>query len=429
MNSTSRHDNNSIELDELNVSERQQLTNQRASEAEAAVEPAMTDSTTQTRQDRRNFAIGIFLLLIVVFLWTSSNFITQDLFEEGFDKPFLVTYLNTSSFAIYLIPSLYRYLRRNSKSQDLPYDYQPVANEPLSQEAQDGTQPEPDRARTSSDDELPPLTTRETASLASTFCVLWFIANWTVNASFRYTSVGSATVLASTSGFFTMVVGRILGIERLTSWKVGAVVTSFVGVVLVSFADAGRPPTKTPPPPSSALLPPPSNPLLGDFLALLSALFYALYMLLLKVRIKVESRVDMQLLFGFVGLFNILGCWPLGLVLHLTGVERFGWPVGGKEWSGVLINMAVTFSSDFIYVVAMLKTTPLVVTLGLTLTIPLAIIGDYFLQSRAATLLGLFGATLVVAAFGVIGWGDSRPGATQPVEPLLEVNEEEDARV
>ncbi|KIM30619.1 hypothetical protein M408DRAFT_66400 [Serendipita vermifera MAFF 305830] len=376
----------------------------------------MTDSTTQIRQDRRNFAIGIFLLLIVVFLWTSSNFITQVRTVEGFDKPFLVTYLNTSSFAIYLIPSLYRYLRRNSKSQDLPYDYQPP-------------EPEPEPARASSDDDLPPLTTRETASLASTFCVLWFIANWTVNASFRYTSVGSATVLASTSGFFTMVVGRILGIERLTSWKVGAVVTSFVGVVLVSFADAGRPPTKTPPPPSSALLPPPSNPLLGDFLALLSALFYALYMLLLKVRIKVESRVDMQLLFGFVGLFNIVGCWPLGLVLHLTGVERFGWPVGGKEWSGVLINMAVTFSSDFIYVVAMLKTTPLVVTLGLTLTIPLAIIGDYFLQSRAATLLGLFGATLVVAAFGVIGWGDSRPGATQPVEPLLEVNEEEDARV
>ncbi len=114
---------------------------------------------------------------------------------------------------------------------------------------------------------------------------------------------------------------------------------SFAGVVLVSLADSGRPPTKTPPPPSSSLLPPPSNPLLGDFLALLSAVFYALYLSLLKVRIKVESRVDMQLLFGFVGLFNILGCWPLGLVLHLTGVEKFGWPVGGKEWVGVLVNV------------------------------------------------------------------------------------------
>ncbi len=68
-------------------------------------------------------------------------------------------------------------------------------------------------------------------------------------------------------------------------------------------------------------------------------------------------------------------------------------------------------------------------TLGLTLTIPLAIIGDYFLQSRGVTLVGLCGAMLVVAAFGVIGWGDSRPGETQPVEAVIEVGEEEDARV
>lgn len=113
---------------------------------------------------------------------------------------------------------------------------------------------------------------------------------------------------------------------------------SFAGVILVSLADSGRPPTKIAPP-SSSMLPPPSNPLLGDFLALLSALFYALYLSLLKVRIKVESRVDMQLLFGFVGLFNLLACWPLGLVLHLTGVEKFGWPTTGQEWMGVAINV------------------------------------------------------------------------------------------
>lgn len=75
------------------------------------------------------------------------------------------------------------------------------------------------------DVQLPPLTTPETASLAATFCILWFVANWSVNASFRYTSVGSSTVLASTSGLFTMAVSRLLGIERLTTWKIGAVVT------------------------------------------------------------------------------------------------------------------------------------------------------------------------------------------------------------
>jgi len=107
--------------------------------------------------------------------------------------------------------------------------------------------------------------------------------------------------------------------------------------------------------------------------------------------------------------------------------------------------MAVTFSSDFIYVIAMLKTTPLVsnadhrnsfplrciqvVTLGLTLTIPLAIVGDYFLQSRGVSLVGLAGAMLVVAAFGVIGWGDSRARRTEEVEAAIQVAESDDAPI
>lgn len=82
------------------------------------------------------------------------------------------------------------------------------------------------------------------------------------------------------------------------------------------------------------------HPILGDTLALISALFYALYVILLKVRIRSESRVDMQLFFGFVGLFSVLLCWPVGLVLHLTGGEIFELPRGGKILTGVLINVS-----------------------------------------------------------------------------------------
>jgi solute carrier family 35 protein F5 len=44
------------------------------------------------------------------------------------------------------------------------------------------------------------LTSGETAHLAATFCIVWFAANWTVNASLGLTSVGSSTVLAGMSG-------------------------------------------------------------------------------------------------------------------------------------------------------------------------------------------------------------------------------------
>lgn len=90
----------------------------------------------------------------------------------------------------------------------------------------------------------------------------------------------------------------------------------------------------------------PSAPIFGDALALLSALFYALYVTLLKVRIRSEERIDMQVFFGFVGLFNILACWPIGVVLHLTGVEPFQLPSTSKAVMALLINVRAHHQCD-----------------------------------------------------------------------------------
>lgn len=83
-----------------------------------------------------------------------------------------------------------------------------------------------------------------------------------------------------------------------------------------------------------------SSPLFGDLLALLSAVFYAFYVTLLKVRIRRESRINMQLFFGFVGFFNILFLWPIGLILHYTGAETFELPSDGKAIGGILVNVS-----------------------------------------------------------------------------------------
>lgn len=122
---------------------------------------------------------------------------------------------------------------------------------------------------------------------------------------------------------------------------------SFMGVVLVSWSDSssskqGGPASR---PTSSQVTTHAPRPALGDGLALISALFYALYVILLKVRIKNESRVDMQLFFGFVGLFNILTCWPIGFVLHLTGAEKFELPSSSSALAAVLINVSFRLKS------------------------------------------------------------------------------------
>ena len=69
--------------------------------------------------------------------------------------------------------------------------------------------------------------------------------------------------------------------------------------------------------------------------------------------------------------------------------------------------MGITLSSDYLYALAMLKTTPLVVTIGLSLTMPLAVVGDFFLN-RPAHLQVIFGAAVVLLSFVAVGIEDSR---------------------
>ncbi|PBL00980.1 hypothetical protein ARMGADRAFT_1007061 [Armillaria gallica] len=338
----------------------------------------------------KDYTTGIVLLLVVVLLWTVSNFITQDMFEGGYEKPFLVTYLNTSSFSLYLLPFLLKrawgYYRDSKKRAP---GYESLAGEAgVDSEAID-----PSLGAMMPSLDMRPLTTQETAKLASLFCSLWFIANWAVNASLDYTSVASATILSSMSGFFTLGIGRVFNVETLTVKKVCAVLTSFAGVLLVSVSDSSESVA------SDEIAP---HAILGDTLALISAVFYALYVILLKVRIKSESRIDMQLFFGFVGLFNILAYWPIGILLHVTGVETLEWPSSSKAITILIINMAITWSSDYLYVLSMLKTTPLVVTIGLSLTIPLAVIGDLFLGHLVRAKV-VFGAIMVFVGFLIVG--------------------------
>jgi len=146
--------------------------------------------------------------------------------------------------------------------------------------------------------------------------------------------------------------------------------------------------------------------LVGDVLALLSALLYAGYVSLLKISVKDESRISMPLFFGFVGALNIMCFWPFAILLHFTGIEPFVLPSGKKVLAGLLLNGAITLVSDVIYLVAMLKTSPLVVTLGLSLTIPCAILGDLFKGTPMGGWRTYVGGIMVVIAFVVVGAAD-----------------------
>ena len=116
--------------------------------------------------------------------------------------------------------------------------------------------------------------------------------------------------------------------------------SSFIGVILVSSSNS---PTSKQPAhlnPHTLVLAGTASPVaLGNVLALFSALFYAMYVVLLKVRIKAEYRIDMQLFFGFVGLINTLSCWPVALILHLAGAEVFELPHTRQAVYAIIFNV------------------------------------------------------------------------------------------
>jgi len=181
------------------------------------------------------------------------------------------------------------------------------------------------------------LSVRETAKLSLEFCLLWFGANYLVAGCLEYTSVASSTILTSTSSIWTLIFGALVRVEHFSYKKLIGVLASLAGIILISTVDLsgkdndenrGNFPHKSQ-----------GEIAVGDAMAFGSAIMYGIYTVVMKKRIGNEDRVNMPLFFGLVGLFNVIFLWPGFLILHFTGVERFGFPPTGKIWTIVLVRL------------------------------------------------------------------------------------------
>jgi solute carrier family 35 protein F5 len=267
------------------------------------------------------------------------------------------------------------------------------------------------------------LTLRETVRLSLEFCMLWFCANYFAAACLEYTTVASATILGSTSSIWTLLCGALMRVERFTLRKFTGVVASLAGVVLISSIDVsghndenrGSFPHKTP-----------RELALGDCMAFVSALLYGFYAVFMKKRIGDESKVNMPLFFGLVGLFNVILLWPGLVILHLTSIEPFELPPTNRILVIVLVNSASSLVSDYSWAYAMLLTSPLVVSVGLSLTIPLSLIGQMVLDAQYSSPLYWVGALIMFMSFIFINREEQRdPGSAglrDTEEPILGVS-------
>ncbi|CAR24787.1 KLTH0G04312p [Lachancea thermotolerans CBS 6340] len=388
------------------------------------------------RTNSQKWTLGLIFLGVVVILWVLSSFLINQIFEDGlYRKPFLLTYINTASFVFYLLPTFRAvcanywatgsfHIRRElvleeegpHEERELPLDEEQGAASAAAGAAAAATTLSPLIPKDSAEAPNDALTgaklsLRATIQLSGQFCILWFLANLVTNASLSYTSVASQTILSSTSSFFTLLIGSLFHVESVNRVKVLGSVISFVGIVFVTKSDADN--TASAGEVHSAVPYKFHNGIssdnteafvifCGNLLALAGALFYGLYCTLLKWRIRDETRVNMKIFFGFVGLFTLVLLWPTVVLLHFLGWETFELPPTPQVLAIVLFNCVITFISDFCWAKAMLLTSPLTVTVGLSTTIPFAMLGDFLFKSRPMSFIYLLGAALICASFFIV---------------------------
>lgn len=269
-----------------------------------------------------------------VAFWGPVNSAAQFIFSDHtYDKPFFLVYVNTSVFAISLIPMFVKYMLKSgmkglrSDLEQMWHEQRHGASAPrttIVHEADDYSESgdrllvdDEGTVDTDSDDDEK-LSVRETAILSLEFCMLWFFANYFASACLEYTSVASVTILTSTSSVWTLVFCALFGVDPFSVRKLIGVMASLVGIVLISTVDLsgqnddnrGSFPHKTP-----------AQIAIGDSMAFVSAVVYGMYVTVMKRRVGNEDKVDMRLFFGLVGVFNLAFLWPIFFVLHWTGIE------------------------------------------------------------------------------------------------------------
>ncbi|AJS69724.1 hypothetical protein H788_YJM1248M00116 [Saccharomyces cerevisiae YJM1248] len=363
-------------------------------------------SKDQTSFNKR-WTLGLLMLGLVIILWVLSSFLINLIFEDdSYRKPFFITYINTAAFIFYLFPTAkavvvnYKDTGRANVHRELIMEEEGTGSD--SNRSVDMTSPLLTNLEAGTHaNQKKRLTLYETIKLSAEFCILWFTANLVTNASLAFTSVASQTILSTTSSFFTLFIGAICHVESLSKSKVLGSFISFVGIIMVTKSDSHQRYQR-----HIADVSGDYNDtvqvLIGNLLALAGAVLYGVYSTLLKREVGDETRVNMKIFFGFVGLFNLLFLWPSLIVLDFFGWEPFSLPKDPKVVVIIFVNCLITFVSDFCWAKAMLLTSPLTVTVGLSITIPLAMFGDVIFKHKTMSALYLFGATLILGSFFII---------------------------
>lgn len=333
------------------------------------------------------------LLVLVAIIWVAAAELIQQVYGQlHYEKPIFVTYFSSSIFAFFLFGFLRPSWRAKlhtplndahafAEAHDLGHsDSGPVAG-----------------ARTSVFDTPKYFSVDRVMRIGFLLSVPFFLSNVLFNIGLEWTSVSSSSTISTMSTLFTLVLGAMFNIERFSWVKFFATMVSISGVALVSYFDNMRDTSD-----KSG-----TESLTGDMICIFSAFVYAIYALLLKKESGDSGEMDMGMMLGFLGFFNLVAFWPFLVASHLFKWETFVFP-SLTVWVMLLFNGFIgTLLSEFLLAKSVVLTTPLIGTLSLSLTVPFSFVVDTLWRKHKFGWGYMTGAGLVLVAFALVNWDEA----------------------
>lgn len=141
-----------------------------------------------------------------------------------------------------------------------------------------------------------------------------------------------------------------------------------------------------------------------------------MYTTMIRKLMPDEDAVSMPRFFGYLGLFNSILLLPLVLVLNATGSEDLSQLTLALLGLIVVKGLFDNVLSDLMWARSILLTTPTIATVGLSLTIPLAMLSDWIFKGLVPSWQLVVGSLAVTAGFVAVNVGtgaDDGRGDTQ----------------
>lgn len=374
---------------------------------------------------QREYGLGLFFILCVALLWSASSVLVQWIYADlEFDSPFFVTYLSNVLFALYLplwaggtslgVVRNPPWRRAGEElrgvlcsSQGADRQYAPVPGGAASAEASGeeretflGPPAEGPAQRYSH---------MRTLRVGMVMTPLWFLANCSYNMSLSATSITSSTIISTTSTLWTFCFAVCAKAEQFSAVAVVGVLMTMAGSLLTGLHDqlSGGDSAEMNITAAAATAGARGGDskeiegsVWGDALSLFSAMMYGVYSTTLRVMCPDDEFISMPLMFGYLGACTSVFFSPI-LVYLLASGELAGLSWGLIGWI-CLKSLGNNVLADYFWARAVVLTSPTVVAVGLSITVPLAFLSDFMLHQTVPDWLNTAGALLVVVGFTLV---------------------------